>query len=59
MKLHLSRTPTRSEQVESLASRAWNWKTAAAVGIAGALGGLAFGGVMAMRRWHPFGGSAA
>jgi hypothetical protein len=44
---------SRTEQVESLASRAVNWKTAAAVGIAGALGGLAYGGVRAVRRWHP------
>ena len=35
------------------ASRAWNWKTAAAVGVAGALGGLAYGGVRAARRWYP------
>ena len=44
---------SRTEQVESIASRAWNWKTAAAVGIAGALGGLAYGSVRAVRRWHP------
>ena len=55
MKLRLSRTPTpsRTEQLESLATRAWNWRTAVAVGIAGALGGLAYGGMRAVRRWHP------
>lgn len=47
------RKASRTDQVESLASRAWNWKTAAAVGIAGALGGLAYGSVRAVRRWHP------
>ena len=42
-----------TDQVESISYRAWNWKTAAAVGIAGALGGLAYGGVRVVRRWHP------
>jgi hypothetical protein len=43
------RTPSRFEQLEELAWRAWSWKTAAAVGVAGALGGLAYG---AVRKWH-------
>jgi hypothetical protein len=53
MHLRFRHAPSRTDRVESLASRAWNWKTAAAVGIAGALGGLAYGGVRAVRRWHP------
>jgi hypothetical protein len=50
MKLRFSRTPSRVERLELTASRAWNWKTAVAVGIAGALGGLAYG---AVRKSHP------
>ncbi|HEU5213175.1 MAG TPA: hypothetical protein VFU10_10430 [Gaiellaceae bacterium] len=52
MKLRFWR-PSRTEQAESLASRAWNWKTAVAVGVDGALGGLAYGGLRAVRRSHP------
>jgi hypothetical protein len=42
--------PSHAERAESLASRAWSWKTAVAVGIAGALGGLAYGGMRVVRR---------
>ena len=43
------RPPSRIEQLEELAWRAWSWKTAVVVGAASALGGLAYG---AVRKWH-------